>query len=252
MGYRLHLIAGIAAALVVAGCSRAPEESTTASVDTALIGNAASSAGDPALTAALRDQIMVDPALVQQANNDAVRPPTMPESGAVPPDGIAAAAMAQRVATATTGETLKAAPAASGTCRQCEIARASLTIGALAEKQGGRTGQCAANVTYSAGWANRLPPGVPLYPDARVAEAAGADGAGCALRVVSFASSVPMQRLLDWYFTKTSAAGYSAGHQADGKQHVLAGTRAAGGAYLVVFQPRGDGGTDVDLMADGG
>ena len=241
-------------ALALAGCGDAPQEATAPAPSLPAVSTAASApAADPALTAALRDQIMVDPALVQQANADVVRPPTQPLSGAVPPSDIAAAAHAQSAAVAAaTGETLRSAPAPTGDCRQCAIARQSLTLGALAAAQGGRAGQCAANVDYSAGWANRLPQGVPLYPDARVAEAAGADGAGCALRVVSFASAAPMQRLLDWYFTKASAAGYTAQHHADGAEHVLAGNRRGGGTFMATMRARADGGTDVDLMADGG
>lgn len=245
------LVVASAAVWLVAAC--APRDSDDARANApdavaAITGNIASSAGDPALTAALRDQIMVDPALVGQANDDAIRPPPQPASGAMPPEDIAVAAMKGDGA----GAALRNAPPATGRCPQCTIARRSLTLGALAEGQGGHTGQCAANVSYAAGWANRLPEGVPLYPDARVSEAAGADGAGCALRVVSFASAAPLQRMLDWYYTRASAAGYAAGHQADGAEHVLAGTRPGGGAFLVVARTRDDGGTDVDLMADGG
>ena len=241
--------------LVLTGCGgSAPDQSTASAPAVAVTGTAASSpAADPALTAALRDQIMVDPALVQQANADTVRPPTQPQSGALPPVDIAAAAQAQPAATAATpGEALRSAPAPVGQCRQCAIARRSLTLGALAEAQGGQVGQCARNVDYSAGWANRLPRGVPLYPDARVTEAAGADGQGCALRVVSFSSAAPMQRLLDWYYTRASTAGYTAEHQTDGADHVLAGNRRAGGSFMATLRARADGGTDVDLMADGG
>lgn len=242
---------------LLAGCgeTNAPandQQAAVAALDAELTGgnvagNIASSAGDPALTAALRDQIMVDPALVEQANDDAVRPPTTPASGAVPPDGIATAAQGP-----AEKDVVRPAPPPSGRCPQCVAARRSLTLGALAEKQGGRTGACAANVSYSAGWANRLPTGVPLYPDARVAEAAGADGSGCRLRIVSFASRAPVQRMLDWYFTKVSAAGYTLGHQADGAEHVLGGRSGGGGAFLLVVRARDDGGSDVDLMADGG
>ena len=234
--------------LLLAACGGGdPAVQGTASADAAITGNVAASAGDPALMAALHDQIMVDPALVQQANADVVRPPTTPRTGAVPPDGIAVAAMKP-----VPGEALTSAPAATGACPQCVAARRALTLGALAAQQGGAAGRCAARVSYSAEWANRLPQGVPLYPDARVAEAAGADEAGCALRVVSFASAAPMQRLLDWYYTKTSGAGFRAGHQADGAEHVLAGTKPGGAAFLAVMRARDDGGTDVDLMADGG
>lgn len=232
-------------ALALSGCGKTPdEEAALADLDNSLAQvNGASSVADPALQAALKDQIMVDPALVQQANADTVRPPQQPESGAVPPDDIAGAARKPAPEAA-----LRAAPA-PGECRQCLAARRALTLGALAQAQG-RSGQCASSVAYSAAWANRLPRGVPLYPDARVAEAAGADGDGCTLRVVSFASAAPMQRLLDWYYTKATDAGYNAERGADGAEQMLAGTKQ-GAAFLVVFRERKGGGTDVDLMADG-
>lgn len=239
-------------ALLVAACGGAGEPTGNAqasaldAIDDALVGNAASSAGDPALTAALHDQIMVDPALVQQANDDTVRPPTTPLSGAVAPDGIAVAAM--KTITLPTG--MRSAPAASGHCRQCTAARRALTLGALAQAQGGDAGRCAARLAYSTAWANRLPAAFPLYPDARVAEAAGADGDGCALRVVSFVSAQPMQKLLDFYYTRATDAGFAAGHQADGADHILAGTKPGAGAYLVTLRPHREGGTDVDLMVD--
>ena len=83
-------------------------------------------------------------------------------------------------------------------------------------------------------------------------EAAGADGDGCRLRIVTFASAQPMQRLLDYYYTRATAAGFRAGHQADGAEHVLAGTKAGGGAFLALLRPHAGGGTEVDLMVDGG
>ncbi|MBY0300561.1 MULTISPECIES: hypothetical protein [Sphingomonas] len=245
---RLPGIAAIlAAALALAGCG-SPKPAAgpdVNAVDAALLGNDA----DPALTAALRDQIMVDPMLVQQANDDAVRPPTMPASGAVPPDGIAQAAMPKDP---LAGQTLRSAPAPSADCPQCAVARRALTLGALAGGQGGATAQCAGRVAYSAVWATRLPGSIPLIADARVIEAAGADGDGCRLRIVTFASAQPMQRLLDYYYTRATAAGFRAGHQADGAEHVLAGTKAGGGAFLALLRPHAGGGTEVDLMVDGG
>ena len=69
---------------------------------------------------------MVDPALVQQANTDTVRPPAQPVSGAVPPDGVADAARKEET------DTVRPAPPASGDCKQCAAARRALTLGALA------------------------------------------------------------------------------------------------------------------------
>ena len=45
---------------------------------------------DPALMSALQSQIMVDPALAQQANADAARPADQPYAAQVPAEGIAA------------------------------------------------------------------------------------------------------------------------------------------------------------------
>ena len=86
---------------------------------------------------------------------------------------------------------------------------------------------------------------------ADLTEAAGVDRDGCRLRVVSFASAAPMQKMLDWYFTKATAAGYSAGHSTDGKQHVLGGVRG-NDAYVVYVTARAGGGSDVDLVSNAG
>jgi hypothetical protein len=234
------------APLLAACGSNAEAPKTLDTLDRELAAvNTTSPAADPALRSALRDQIMVDPALVQQANGDALRPPPQPQSGMVPPPPPVVPPRDD------TSRRLRPAPPAAATCPQCELARRALTLGALAQSQGGRAAGCASAITYSAVWANRLPASVPLYPDARVAEAAGADRPGCALRVVSFSSGTPMQRLLDWYYSRTSEAGYAVQHQADGRMHVLGGTKQ-GAAFLLTLTPRGDGGVDADLMADGG
>ena len=94
---------------------------------------------------------------------------------------------------------------------------------------------------------------MPLYPHARVSEAAGTDGGKCALRVVSFSAPVAMQGMLDWYYTKAVKGGYSAEHQLDGEMHILGGTRDRDqSAYVLFMTPREDGGTDIDLVANKG
>ncbi|MES2055893.1 MAG: hypothetical protein V4564_08150 [Pseudomonadota bacterium] len=240
--------------VALAACGPREGDRNLDSLDQELIdGNAAGNTRDPALTSALQDQIMVDPALTQQANNDAVRPPAQPYSGAIPADGVAAGA---RGATgAATSETLKSTPAPkSASCPQCDAARESLTLGALAARQkSGGGANCTANMRYSTRWAQRLPADLPLYPDARVSEAAGNDSGTCTVRAVSFASSAPLQTVLDWYYTRTTNAGYSAEHQAQGEEHVLGGTRKRDdGAFALFLTKRGDGGTDVDIVANNG
>ena len=211
---------------------------------------AAANGTDPALASALQDQIMVDPRLGQQANGDAVRPPAQPYSGALPAEGVVA-----NNAPPPTGGLMHAPPAnAAQPCTKCQAARDTTTLGALAARQAdGRTSACASSLSYSASWATRLPADLPLYPQARVSEAAGSTSGSCALRVVSFSAAQPMQTLIDWYYTRAVRAGYSSEHQADGDEHVLGGARNRdGGAYMIYFTSRADGGTDVDVIANNG
>jgi hypothetical protein len=199
--------------LALTGCDKQAAERNVDTLDNELIdGKAIGNARDPAMMGALQDQIMVDPSLAAQANNDAVRPPVQPVSGAVPPDGIAAGSSGA-ISSAMTSE----------------------------------------NMRYSTRWSQRLPGDLPLYPDARVAEAAGNDANGCSIRAVSFSSSAPLQKVLDWYYTRATNAGFSAEHQANGAEHVLGGTRGRDdGAFALFLTSRSDGGTDVDMVANNG
>jgi hypothetical protein len=214
-------------------------------LDEELTEAATGNGADPAVKAALEDPIMVDPTLTAQANGEAIRPANRPYSAAVPHDDVATAA-------AVADDEVRAAPAPSKDCPQCRAAQQSVTLGALASAQNSpATRNCAARIQYAAGWASRLPAGLQLYPGARVSEAAGTDTGGCTLRAVSFSAGAPMKRVIDWYYTQMSKAGFSAEHQSDGAQHVLGGTRRDA-AYVLFLSMRADGGTDVDLVANGG
>ena len=231
--------------LLLAACAKQPaQQQDLDGLDKELTASSVGNARDPALTASLGDQIMVDPGLTQSSNANVIRPPSRPDSGAVPADGIGA--QPDDVDPAT----LKKAPAAKGDCPECRRTAGALTLGELAGRQADRSmADCAPRVSYSAGWANRLPADVPLYPDARIAEAAGADG--CGLRVVSFASKAPSDRVIDWYYGKLTGAGYSAERKAAGGQDVLGGTRG-GDAYMLYVTARPGGGSDVDLVSNAG
>lgn len=233
--------------LLLAACSG--DEDVAGNVDQldaelaeAVEGNTA----DPVIAAALEQPIMVDPDLTSAANRDAVRPPAQPYAAPVPAAGVAPAR--------GDGAPVRAVPEASGDCATCRARSDSLTLAALAARQkAGLPAACAPRMRYAAGWANRLPVDVPLHPDARLVEAAGAAEGGCTLRAVSFTLAQPLKATLDWYFTRLSDAGFSAEHQSDGTWHVLGGTRRGDGtAYLVFARARADGGTDVDLLADNG
>ncbi|WP_066797354.1 hypothetical protein [Sphingomonas soli] len=229
--------------LALAGCGGADSLNDADEVS----GNAA----DPALASALQDQIMVDPQLSRQANGDAIRPPGQPYSGGVPSDAVAT--NTDKIDMAGLMKT-PAPTQADKNCTQCAAARESVTLGGIAARQRDtRTSQCAASMTYSAAWANRLPADLPLFPQARVIEAAGSEAGQCALRAVSFSAAQPMQAMLDWYYTKAIKSGYTAEHQVDGDQHILGGTRDRdGGAYVLFLTTRSDGGTDIDMVANNG
>lgn len=237
----------IAALLLLAGCGTKTDDAQALdTLDAELAdGNAQAGARDPALTAALRDQIMVDPALAGQSNRDAVRPARQPYAAPVPPDRP----VRRIAADAPVSELAKPAPPPASGCPGCAERRQAMTLAGVAERRGG--GACARALRYSARWATQLPAALPLYPDARVREAAGTAEGGCQLRVVSFASAAPVQTVLDWYYARASAAGYSAEHQADETTHLLAGTKGAA-AYALFATPRGDGGADVDLIVNNG
>ena len=225
--------------LALAACSKPPaSQQDLDSLDRELTAGSGNQA-DPTLTAALRDQIMVDPALTQSANTNVVRPPSRPDPLSAPPAPVVP--ISDHVAAAD----LKPTPTAGRDCPRCRAADGALTLGELAKRQSAGQAACAQRVTYSAGWANRLPAAVPLYPDARVREAAGNDA--CGLRVVSFTSSAPVGRILDWYNARVSRAGYSVDHQASGAQHVLGGTRGDS-AYVVYASAAPGGGSEIDLI----
>ncbi len=222
-------------------------------LDAELADSNASLARDPALASALHDQIMVDPALIGQANLDAVRPPSRPYAAPAPPDaavvtGADASAAARGV---ETSQTVAPAPAPSADCPQCGTRRDALTLRGLAARQHDRpTRDCAAGIGYSTRWAQNLPAAFPLYRDARVSEAAANMTGGCALRIISFASGAAPQTLIDFYYASARRAGFAAEHHAQGDDHVVSGTR--GTASVVVFvSPRDDRGSDVDLVLSG-
>ncbi|MEP9401974.1 hypothetical protein [Sphingomonas sp. VNH70] len=230
---------GVFAALaLLTACGGGDEASNTDALDSEL---ASANDADPAVTAALHDQIMVDPTLRAQSNGDAVRPPDQPYAAPIPSPTVAAGSAAGP-------EQLASAPA-PGDCPSCGTAREAMTLGELAAMQRNARRQCASKIAYSARWATQLPAPFALHPDARVTEAAGTDAGGCRLRVVSYVIDQPVGRVIDWYYTRARAGGYSAEHQAEDGQHVLGGSRG-NDSFAVFAAPEGRG-TAVDLVVGG-
>ena len=215
-------IAAVAAALSLGACR--DNQSELAKLDNQIIGNDT----DPALTSALEDQIMVDPALTQQSNNNAVRPPETPTQAQYPlPQG---------------GQQPGRRPAqVRGTSA---MAQADATNAAAETATG-----CAPEFDYNMQWARRLPAAFPVYPGSRITDAAGSDSADCRARVVTFTTTDPAQRVLDYYGNRASRSGFSAEHQRREGDHILAGTNGGDGAFYLIVTPV-RGGSEVALIAN--
>lgn len=253
MSIRLSaLLTTIALPLALAACGSAnPSDNNLDSLDAELTNSAdaAKPAKDPALMSALESQIMVDPALAQQSNADALKPADQPYSAQVPADDTAG----DGKGSAPTGPLMKT-PDAKPSCPQCESAKQAVTLGGLAARQkAAKTAQCVGGLRYSAGWAMRMPVDLPIYPKASLVEAAGNDRNGCALRAATFTTSADLQAVLDWYYTRTTTAGYASEHQAADGEHMLGGNRDKDDAAFILFaRPRDGGGTEVDMIANNG
>ena len=230
--------------LLLAGCgSGQDDDAQLNALDKELAAmNDGSPMRDPQLREALAGQIMVDPGLTQSANANAVRPPNQPVSDMLPSLPLPADPV--------DAKTLKSAPLAARDCPECRASAGAFTLAAKAGQQAGNAA-CVGGLRYSAGWAGRLPAAFAVYPGGQVAEAAGNDAQGCALRIVSIRTSAPAAKVIDYYYTRASGAGYSAEHKMDGAQHVLGGTRGDA-AYMIYATARTGGGTDVDLVVKGG
>jgi hypothetical protein len=109
---------------------------------------------------------------------------------------------------------------------------------------------CGTNFVYGNEWANRLPAEFPPYPGGRVTEAAGSDRGACHMRVVTFSTGDPYNRVLEHYRSLADRAGFSAEQQVRGGDQVLGGTRGEAAYYLIVTPTRT--GSDVALILNNG
>lgn len=237
---RISALASLAA-LALAGCGDAPERKTLDPL-----------ADDPAITAALADEIMVDPDLVGRNRGLSAIVARGPESAEVPPElaGPEAARRARAEAAKLVGGTIREAPEPGSGNTAAAPLRHAMTAAQVAAAARVGDPACIASMEYSARWAARLPRGLDVYPHGAVQEAAGADGGGCALRVVHFVTAVEPGDVMDFYLTRASAAGYGVRHTLDGGGHILEG-RKGGRAYLVHARAGEGGVTEVDLVVSG-
>ena len=211
------------------------------------------STDDPAMSGALGEQVLTDPDLAGE--NGANRAASVPTGdGSIPAADMSADALA-----AARGAALKLV-GGPGAMKKAPEARevsgtlpadSQLTAAARAAAGPGAKGDCAAKVKYTAAWAAKLPGTFPVYPKGAVQEAAGTDDGACALRVVNFITPAPVAEVIDFYFTRASAAGYSAQHVRDNGEDSLGGTKG-GASYIVYARDLPNGGSSVDLVTHGG
>jgi hypothetical protein len=170
---------------------------------------------DPALTSALEDQILVDPALTQQSNRNAVRPAETPIQAQYPlPEQ-----------------------------RPAEVKRSG------GEARTEISGGCGPELQHGAEWARRLPPPFAPLAGARVTDAAGSEAPGCRAQVVTFITAATPERVLAHYRARAAEAGYSAAQQMREGDYILSGSRNAGETFYLILTPRQGGGSDVAVIA---
>jgi hypothetical protein len=243
---KLVVPAMIALSLSLGACRATPQDKATLDpLDDGLTNS------DPAIKGALEDQIMVDPKLAGQANQNAATPGNQPVDGRIPAvAGGKAGADAEAAAQKQAGKLMRApeALAMEEDCTSCGANR-PVTLGAMAREQSG--GKCNAKLTYGNEWANRMPAAFRVYPRAFVKEAAGVENNRCNVRVVNFETGASKQAVLDYYYTMARNAGFTAEHRSDGNEHMLGGTRGDD-AFVVMLRQDGNGPVDVDIVASGG
>jgi hypothetical protein len=208
---------------------------------------------DAAMSGALGSPVMTDSDLAgSNAANAAASVPG--DDGAVPSIDLSPTALASARAAALN---LVGGPGAMKKAPEAKVVNGSLpadselTAAARAAASPGGQGDCAAKAKYTAEWATKLPDAFPVYPKGAVQEAAGTDEGACNLRVVNFATPVPLSEVIDFYYTRASTAGFTAQHVKDGDDDVIGGTKGTA-SYVVYARGMPGGGTSVDLVTNGG
>jgi hypothetical protein len=206
---------------------------------------------DPALAAALAEPIMVDTDLAGQnrANSAAAMPS---QDGSVPTvdDGPEAIAAAQAEALALVGGPGKMREAPEPGELDAPLAAPALTAAERAAAVEGVRESCTGRLEATAMWAAKLPAAFPVYPRGAVQDASGTDAAGCKLRVIYFITPVPLDDVVDFYYTRARAAGFAAKHLRREQDTLLSGI-GRGGAFDIYLSRRASGSTAVHMVTSG-
>lgn len=168
---------------------------------------------DPAIADAINDPIMVDPQLSVQSGGG-------PALVAVPAD-----------ATAEVADDLPT------------LGQVAVRTVAIPAYRG-----CGAKIDYAMTWMGRLPADLSAPENSMVAETAGSDSPACQLRIVRFATTVPIDRIAAHYRDVAKRAGYSVSKDAKGLQ---ARRSKDGAAFSVTMTPTKTG-SSVDFITNRG
>jgi hypothetical protein len=218
---------------LTAACSDAPEDS--AMPDTALI------ARDPVIARALHDPLMSDPDLASR--NEANAALGAPDSHALPvlPASSAdasAARAAMRLELLATGP-IPELPPPPGEEQDEAIPKPPpiKPLGPMAPPADlltalGAPATCAAQLKEDFALAASLPAAAALPPQGMVMQAGGADGAGCRIRIIRYASAAPLTDVLQYHNARAKRAGLTARRQATPAEMIIA--EGKGGERLVV------------------
>ncbi len=208
---------------------------------------------DGELSAALGDEIMVDPDLAAQNQaNSAVA--ANGADGKLPPELMSRDAIdrARSAALDLVGgpDKMRKAPAAVAVTGKLPDSAALAVASRAAASPGGNV-NCADQANYTMQWAAKLPAAFPVYPQGSVQEAAGTDEGACALRVVNYLTAVPLGEVIDFYYTRATGAGFTAQRVKQDGDDVLGGSKGQA-SFVVYARPAASGGTEVDLITHGG
>ncbi len=232
-------------------CSDAPDKS--AAPDTAAI------ATDPVIARALHDPLMSDPDLASR--NEANAALGAPDSHALPviaatSADASAAREAMRLELLATGPIPDLPPVQGEEDEDDEndtpappplpplgpMARPADLLAAL-----GAPATCARRLKEDFALAASLPAAAALPPQGMVMQAGGADGAGCRIRIIRYASAAPLADVLQYHFARAKRAGLSGRRQAAPAAMIIADGK--GGERLVVEARRAAHGmTGVTLL----
>jgi len=170
---------------------------------------------DPAIADALAGPVMSDMQMSGSASADALRPGEQPATLPVPID-----ARLDMAGASTLGEVVT-----------------------KARQDAGFAG-CPPTLTYTAMFSLKLPEPLALPKEARLAEAAGSDGSGCALRIVRFAMPGAPATVRTRYEDLAKREGFVVTKA----ENSLTGARARDGMAFRVETALSKDGTRVDLV----